>query len=89
MKAYRVQPQARSHVYRSVLIERRDGEEAVEEEPGPREAAPPPTPGRLAGTARVHAHETRGDLIKFYNSVCLTHCLKPAPQFITSISDFI
>ncbi len=75
MKQYRNQPQAASHVYRSVLL----GQQAGEEEENNSEAAsgtepqkkpqPPPTPTRLAATSTVVDGEERGDLIKFYNMI--------------------
>jgi len=72
MKQYRNQPQAASHVYRSVLLRRREGDSmpADEDKGGKKKMAAPPTPTRLAATSTVALDgEERGDLIKFYNNV--------------------
>ncbi|KAI4499767.1 hypothetical protein M0802_005023 [Mischocyttarus mexicanus] len=77
MRCYRLQPQAESHIYRSVLIckgpqEIRAHTEAsgsneiqMDEEPN----VAPPTPTNMAGTSQDYGTERRGDLIKFYNTV--------------------
>jgi len=66
MKHYRNQPQAASHVYRSVLLAR--GEGMCHVTPAPTTC--PPTPGRMANSSTVDSRgEERGDLIKFYNTV--------------------
>lgn len=76
MRCYRFQPQAESHIYRSVLISKRtiidgnntdngiDNDMDVE-----MERMAPPTPSNMAGTSQTFGDETRGDLIKFYNTV--------------------
>lgn len=68
MKHYRSQPQAASHVYRSVLLgpSKSAGQENRPEE---NNSNPPPTPTRLAATSTNVDGEERGDLIKFYNNV--------------------
>jgi retinoblastoma-like protein 1 len=74
MKHYRNQPQAASHVYRSVLLhpkgssENSQGEKN-EENTQPIKKSPPPTPTRPAATSTVVDGEERGDLILFYNSI--------------------
>ncbi|XP_037075315.1 retinoblastoma-like protein 2 [Pollicipes pollicipes] len=76
MGMYRCQPQAKSHVYRSVLLgvnQKTDGaggEERLRPVPAP---LCPPTPSRMAGTATSYEfedrNEERGDIIQFYNQV--------------------
>lgn len=72
MKFYRTQPQAESHVYRSVLISRRCNRKRDSENPS-ETSAPipqgPARPGDLAGRSTSHGNEERGDIIKFYNTV--------------------
>uniref|UniRef100_A0A9J8A0W5 Retinoblastoma-like 1 (p107) n=1 Tax=Cyprinus carpio carpio TaxID=630221 RepID=A0A9J8A0W5_CYPCA len=58
MKCYRTQPQANSHVYRSVLLKRRPREQQTDEN---MEVDPP--------VDQCNESEERGDLIQFYNSV--------------------
>lgn len=76
MKCYRFQPQAASHVYRSVLLpkslsaENKTADGNSENVNGPVEAQQAPlTPSSLAGTSSNFENMERGDLIKFYNSV--------------------
>ncbi|XP_054002428.1 retinoblastoma-like protein 1 isoform X1 [Hylaeus anthracinus] len=76
MRCYRLQPQAESHIYRSVLIVKTPMNESQmsNEEPGQNDAdreanVAPPTPTNMAGTSQNFGEETRGDLIKFYNTV--------------------
>ncbi|TRZ01222.1 hypothetical protein DNTS_006048 [Danionella cerebrum] len=78
MRSYRTQPQANSHVYRSVLLKRRPREQQTDEN---MEVDPPSDQGseRTHQTARTEADsqsEERGDLIQFYNSV---YMLKMTP----------
>jgi len=71
MKHYRNQPQAASHVYRSVLI--KPGSSQSGREPSAPSTTCPPTPGRMAASSTVGLDgEERGDLIKFYNTVYLS-----------------
>ncbi|XP_043520737.1 retinoblastoma-like protein 1 isoform X3 [Frieseomelitta varia] len=77
MRCYRLQPQAESHIYRSVLIvktpsgeSQKNNEEIGEKNLSDKEAnVAPPTPSNMAGTSQNFGEETRGDLIKFYNTV--------------------
>merc|ERR1719219_489150 len=69
MKHYRNQPQASSHVYRSVLLRPRSGPSAAEQSAhAPQDFSNPPqphpTPGKLAGMSTISDGEERGDLIK-------------------------
>ncbi|XP_057702474.1 retinoblastoma-like protein 1 isoform X2 [Corythoichthys intestinalis] len=57
MKCYRSQPQASSHVYRSVLLQRSPGRRDVSSSDDIMEAEP------------TESQEERGDLIQFYNNV--------------------
>lgn len=77
MRCYRLQPQAVSHIYRSVLIAKtpsgesqKNNEEIGQKDVSDKETnAAPPTPTNMAGTSQNFGEETRGDLIKFYNTV--------------------
>merc|ERR550534_679300 len=73
MKHYRNQPQATSHVYRSVLLAGKASSGSPSQQSGPiSQSNPPPTPGRCAASSTVgEDREERGDLIKFYNAVFL------------------
>uniref|UniRef100_A0A671SPC0 Retinoblastoma-like protein 1 n=1 Tax=Sinocyclocheilus anshuiensis TaxID=1608454 RepID=A0A671SPC0_9TELE len=71
MKCYRTQPQANSHVYRSVLLKRRPREQQTDEN---MEVDPPAEQSNerteQANTTEADSEsEERGDLIQFYNSV--------------------
>lgn len=72
MKCYRSQPQASSHIYRSVLLRKRVHEQQTDDT---MEVDPPTeqTNGRTDQGAKAKADseldEDRGDLIQFYNSV--------------------
>jgi len=84
MKHYRSQPQATSHIYRSVLLA--GGREAAASPPTP-SPHPPPTPGRMAASSTVAEDgEERGDLIKFYNAVFLPLVQDYAMRFKKSSS---
>ncbi|XP_068450993.1 retinoblastoma-like protein 1 [Clinocottus analis] len=71
MKCYRSQPQASSHVYRSVLLRHREAtDENMEVDPvsgGESAEKTNPVPGRA--DSDQSGEEERGDLIQFYNSV--------------------
>lgn len=75
MKQYRNQPQAASHVYRSVLLRPKNSSESPEpskenaEKEETKTTQTPPTPTKLAGASTILDGEERGDLIKFYNQV--------------------
>lgn len=91
MRYYRLQPQADSHIYRSVLIEktsannlntssgsneRPEGNGTLAEQ-----NVTPPTPTNMAGTSQNFDGETRGDLIKFYNTVYVPQVKEFANRF--------
>ncbi|XP_043272516.1 retinoblastoma-like protein 1 [Venturia canescens] len=80
MRYYRFQPQAESHIYRSVFI----GKTPKNSTDPPSQTTDsnangnggnnsatvaPPTPSNMAGTEQNFGDERRGDLIKFYNEV--------------------
>lgn len=78
MRCYRIQPQAESHIYRSVLIAKISLNEAKSNNEEHNKAdhftcegksSAPPTPTNMAGTSQNFGEEKRGDLIKFYNTV--------------------
>lgn len=73
MRCYRSQPQAESHIYRSVLIKNEDGNDVPADTENGLNAqvndVAPPTPSNMAGTSQNFGTEIRGDLIKFYNTV--------------------
>lgn len=94
MRCYRLQPQAESHIYRSVLIgkvsandpkttsgsnERSEGNGTSAEK-----NATPPTPTNMIGTSQNFNGETRGDLIKFYNTVYVPEVKEFANRFGSS-----
>ncbi|KAA0712741.1 Retinoblastoma-like protein 1 107 kDa retinoblastoma-associated protein [Triplophysa tibetana] len=71
MKCYRTQPQANSHVYRSVLLKRRP----IEQQSDENMEVDPPSDRSNDRTEQFGSEEAdseleeRGDLIQFYNSV--------------------
>ncbi|XP_011875913.1 PREDICTED: retinoblastoma-like protein 1 isoform X2 [Vollenhovia emeryi] len=89
MRCYRLQPQAESHIYRSVLIERvsNDGDsstadiERSEDSAVIGENVTPPTPTNMAGTSQNFNGESRGDLIKFYNTMYVPQVKEFANRF--------
>jgi len=88
MKHYRNQPQATSHVYRSVLLAGKASSGSPTQQSGPiSQSNPPPTPGRCAASSTVGEDgEERGDLIKFYNAVFLPLVQEYALRFKRSSS---
>lgn len=89
MRYYRLQPQAESHIYRSVLIEKvsNDGDpgtssnEKSEDNTMLGENITPPTPTNMAGTSQNFNGEIRGDLIKFYNTIYVPQVKEFANKF--------
>ncbi|XP_043476040.1 retinoblastoma-like protein 1 isoform X2 [Leptopilina heterotoma] len=73
MRCYRLQPQAESHIYRSVLIQNENENDVSGDSENGLNAqvnnVAPPTPSNMAGTSQNFGSEIRGDLIKFYNTV--------------------
>ncbi|KAG5321449.1 RBL1 protein, partial [Pseudoatta argentina] len=90
MRCYRLQPQAESHIYRSVLIEKvsNDGdsktnsnERSEDNSMSVAENVTPPTPTNMAGTSQNFDGEIRGDLIKFYNTMYVPQVKEFANKF--------
>lgn len=91
MRCYRLQPQAESHIYRSVLIEKVSNDpgdpsttgdsEKTEDNTMLGENITPPTPTNMAGTSQNFNGETRGDLIKFYNTMYVPQVKEFANKF--------
>ncbi|NXC88738.1 RBL1 protein, partial [Cercotrichas coryphoeus] len=71
MKSYRNQPQANSHVYRSVLLRNTSDDVALDKNANPdMEMTEGDSSGRSAAENSSESEsEERGDLIKFYNAV--------------------
>lgn len=90
MRCYRLQPQAESHIYRSVLIKKitndadlttNSNNERPEDNGNLVENITPPTPTNMAGTSQNFDGEERGDLIKFYNTVYVPQVKEYANKF--------
>lgn len=88
MRCYRLQPQADSHVYRSVLMKKwKPGEKELEKRSDKNEDASCAgtivkcNPGEMSGTSTIHDLEDRGDLIKFYNTVYIQRTQSFALRF--------
>ncbi|XP_039311748.1 retinoblastoma-like protein 1 isoform X3 [Solenopsis invicta] len=89
MRCYRLQPQAESHIYRSVLIKKvsndedpgTSGNERSEDNNMLGENITPPTPTNMTGTSQNFNGEIRDDLIKFYNKVYVPQVKEFANKF--------
>ncbi|XP_005753998.1 retinoblastoma-like protein 1 [Pundamilia nyererei] len=90
MKCYRSQPQANSHVYRSVLLRRTPREQVADENM----EVDPVSGGESAEKTNQHSgnlncsqsggEEERGDLIQFYNTVYVLKMKSFALRYATS-----
>jgi retinoblastoma-like protein 1 len=69
MRYYRNQPQAGSHIYRSVFIEYVENESEFVEQQKSQTNQGPVHPNDLRGNGVLHGKESRGDIIHFYNKV--------------------
>lgn len=67
MKFYRNQPQADSHIYRSVFIEYTDKEKGTNNSSN--ESGNAAEPEVVSGRSTVYGTESRGDIIYFYNKI--------------------
>uniref|UniRef100_A0A669QYD7 RB transcriptional corepressor like 2 n=1 Tax=Phasianus colchicus TaxID=9054 RepID=A0A669QYD7_PHACC len=88
MRCYRTQPQAKSHVYRSVLI--KDSSPVMRSSstlPVPHPSSAPPTPTRLTGANSDTEEEERGDLIQFYNSIYIEQIKEFALKYTSNGTD--
>ncbi len=88
LKQYKTQPQAASHVYRSVLLGQRSGGEATAATTKDKSSGgslnPPPTPSRMSNTSTVMDGEERGNLIMFYNKIFMERLQKFCVKFKSS-----
>lgn len=88
MKFYRNQPQADSHIYRSVFIEYIQPEmsaEAADDNRGSgRNNATEPEV--VSGRNTIYGTESRGDIIYFYNKIFVPKMQQFAMRFSTSSS---
>lgn len=86
MKFYRNQPQADSHIYRSVFIEyiQPSAERAADNDQGSRSNASEPEV--VSGRNTIYGTESRGDIIYFYNRVFVPRMQQFAMRFSTSSS---
>lgn len=83
MKFYRSQPQADSHIYRSVFIEYiADISNAAETGNGRNTNAAEPEV--VSGRSTVYGTESRGDIIYFYNKIFVPKMQAFAMSFSTS-----
>uniref|UniRef100_A0A663MDS9 RB transcriptional corepressor like 2 n=1 Tax=Athene cunicularia TaxID=194338 RepID=A0A663MDS9_ATHCN len=91
MRCYRTQPQAKSHVYRSVLIRAsRDSSPVMRSSstlPVPHPSSAPPTPTRLTGANSDTEEEERGDLIQFYNNIYIEQIKEFALKYTSNQTD--
>lgn len=91
MKFYRNQPQADSHIYRSVFIEyiqeKSAAEKAMTEDKdqanSKNNAAEPEV---VSGRNTIYGTESRGDIIYFYNKIFVPKMQQFAMRFSTSSS---
>ncbi len=67
MKFYRNQPQADSHIYRSVFIEYTDNDKSTSNPL--KEQGNAAEPEVVSGRNTIYGIESRGDIIYFYNKI--------------------
>ncbi|XP_054639632.1 retinoblastoma-like protein 1 [Dunckerocampus dactyliophorus] len=88
MKCYRSQPQASSHVYRSVLLQRAPtqppaSDENMEVDPASGAESAEKVRPASGGGAHQSGEEERGDLIQFYNNVYVLKMKSFAMRYAT------
>lgn len=86
MKFYRSQPQADSHIYRSVFIEYINAEkekanDKMDQKCIVRNASEPEV---VSGRNTIYGTESRGDIIYFYNKIFVPKMQQFAMRFSTS-----
>lgn len=94
MKFYRNQPQADSHIYRSVFIEyvplekEKPAEKGEDKDQGngKNSAAEPEV---VSGRNTIYGTESRGDIIYFYNKIFVPRMQQFAMRFSTSTSQVV
>lgn len=86
MKFYRNQPQADSHIYRSVFIEYIQPDRSSDDsnQGGARSTAAEPEV--VSGRNTIYGTESRGDIIYFYNKIFVPKMQQFAMRFSTSSS---
>lgn len=87
MKFYRSQPQADSHIYRSVFIEYTDKEKSTnnsESGNANKNSNNAAEPEVVSGRSTVYGTESRGDIIYFYNKIFVPKMQAFAMGFSTS-----
>lgn len=84
MKFYRSQPQADSHIYRSVFIEyiKTTADKVDDKDQGSNATEPEVVSGRNT----IYGTESRGDIIYFYNKIFVPKMQTFALRFSTSSS---
>jgi retinoblastoma-like protein 1 len=83
MKFYRSQPQADSHIYRSVFIEYTDKERSSNVDAG-NARSNAAEPEVVSGRSTIYGTESRGDIIYFYNKIFVPKMQAFAMSFSTS-----
>lgn len=88
MKFYRNQPQADSHIYRSVFIEyvRTDNANETDQQGSTRKKVSAAEPEVVSGRNTIYGTESRGDIILFYNKIFVPKMQQFAMRFSTSSS---
>lgn len=86
MKFYRSQPQADSHIYRSVFIEYVQSDKPADDKDHGNGKSSAAEPEVVSGRNTIYGTESRGDIIYFYNKVFVPKMQEFAMRFSTSSS---
>lgn len=92
MRFYRNQPQADSHIYRSVFIEYTDNTGAEDASSQPSAKSNAAEPEVVSGRNTIYGRESRGDIIYFYNKIFVPKMQQFAMRFSTNaqqVSNFL